>query len=467
MVSWMERLGVWWQRRRAPVPAMQDEAGRRAYITFEQTLEQALDAVVSIDAANNVTFYNAAAERLWGYPRDAVIGRNVSMLVPFAIQGSHDAMVNANRAGRPDRIVGKSREVQLERADGTLLWVSLAMSRIQLPDGIHYTAFVRDVSEEVARREMLRLLAMVADHTDNAVVITDAGGITQYVNHGFERMSGYAAAEVVGRKPGDVLQGRATDRMTVASVRRKLLAGEAIHDEVLNYRKDGTAYWASMVVNPVRTADGTIEKYVGVIADITATKLRSEDDRVRLQAIDRTNLVAEWALDGCWLTGNPLLRDLLGADAPAVPANVLDSMGRAGREALADQRDASGALVLERSDGEGVRIAATVSVLRDAEGQPTRLVMHGHDVTARHDASQHVLDLTDRVESIAATVTKISFQTHVLSLNAAIEAARAGAEGKGFAVVADEVRTLAAQSKDAAARIATLLATARDRLAVM
>ncbi|WP_283248875.1 PAS domain S-box protein [Luteibacter aegosomaticola] len=467
MGAWLERWQRWWHRRDRALPVVEEDAGRRAYITFEQTLEQALDAVVSIDAGNHVTFYNAAAERLWGYPREAVIGRNVSMLVPVALQAGHDGMVNANRAGRPDRIVGKSREVRLERADGTLLWVSLAMSRIHLPDGIHYTAFVRDVSEDVARRETLRLLSMVADHTDNAVVITDAQGLTEFVNDGFSRMSGYAAADLVGQKPGHILQGRATDAGVVTTVRRKLMAGEAMHEEILNYRKDGTPYWVSMVINPVRGADGAVEKYVAILSDITRVKLRSEEDRIRLQAIDRSNLVAEWALDGCWLNGNPLLRDLLGAEAPAQAVNVLDTVGAGGREALASQRDATASLLLARAEGEGVRIAATVSVLRDVEGQPAKLVMHGHDVTARHDASLHVLDLTGRVEAIASTVTKISFQTHVLSLNAAIEAARAGSDGKGFAIVADEVRALAAQSRDAATRISHLLATARERLAVM
>jgi len=463
----MKKIILRWLARWLDRPATvtddppRDEA---AFRTLEQTLEQALDAVVTIDASNNVIFYNASAERLWGYPRAEVLGRNVSMLVPFALRAGHDALIDANRDGQPDRIVGTSREVQLERADGTKLWVSLAMSRIRLDHGIYYTAFVRDVSAEVARRDALRLLSMVADHTDNAVIITDASGMAEYVNHGFRRMSGFAPEDILGRRPGEVLQGSATDPHAVAAVRKRLHAGQAIYEEILNYRKDGEPYWVSMVINPVRAANGGIEKFVAIMANITPTKLRSEEDRIRLQAIDRSNLVAEWALDGYWLNGNPLLRDLLGGDAPRGNANILEAVGAAGRAALDDQRDAPASMVLERHDGGDLRITATVSVIRDSEGQSARLVMHGQDVTARHDTDSHVLDLTSRVETIASTVSKISFQTHVLSLNAAIEAARAGPEGRGFGVVAKEVHVLASQSKEAADRISHLLASARMHL---
>lgn len=434
-----------------------------AYRTLEQTLEQALDAVVSIDASNHVTFFNTAAERLWGYARNEVLGKNVSMLVPFMLRASHDALVDANRAGQPDRIVGISREVELERADGSHLWVSLAMSRIHLDEGIHYTAFVRDVSQEVARRASLRLLSMVADHTDNAVIITGPEGRAEYVNTGFVRMSGFSPDDILGRTPGEVLQGGATDPATVVSVRRKLAAGEALYEEILNYHKDGTPYWVSMVINPVRDASGVIEKFVAIMANITESKLRSNETHIRMQAIDRSNLVAEWALNGCWMNGNPLLQDLLGAGA-GKGTNILDALSREGRSAISEQRDASAAVIFPRQEGGDVRVAATVSVVRDSEGHPAKLVMHGHDITARHAADAYVMDLTARVETIAATVTQISFQTHVLSLNAAIEAARAGAEGRGFAVVAEEVRQLAGQSKDAASRISALLASARERL---
>lgn len=92
-----------------------------------QTLEQCIDAVVTIDEHNNVTFYNAAAERLWGYSRDEVMGQNVKMLVPRFMQPRHDGFVNANRSTGRDKIVGTSREVVVERKDGSKCWGSLSL----------------------------------------------------------------------------------------------------------------------------------------------------------------------------------------------------------------------------------------------------------------------------------------------------------------------------------------------------
>ncbi len=97
---------------------------------YEQVLSQALDAVVSIDEKNLVTFYNAAAEQLWGFKREEVVGKNVKMLVPHAIQHQHDGFVNANRDTGQDKIVGTSREIEIERKDGSKVWGSLSLSKV-------------------------------------------------------------------------------------------------------------------------------------------------------------------------------------------------------------------------------------------------------------------------------------------------------------------------------------------------
>ncbi len=118
---------------------------------LKSALEQAIDAVIIIDAKNNVTFFNAAAERLWGWSRSEVLGQNVKMLVPEAIRGAHDSMIHANRTGGANKIVGTSRRIALHRKDGGRVAVSLALSKIKMADGWGYSAFVRDMSAEMER----------------------------------------------------------------------------------------------------------------------------------------------------------------------------------------------------------------------------------------------------------------------------------------------------------------------------
>ena len=127
----------------------------------------------------------------------------------------------------------------------------------------------RNKRELQAREHEARELAMVVDRTRNAVIITDAQGRIDWVNHGFTRISGYTFEEARGRKPGALLQGPATDPACIAAMRAKLATGEAFETEVLNYRKDGAEYWLHLEIQPIRSADGQIEKFMAVELDIT------------------------------------------------------------------------------------------------------------------------------------------------------------------------------------------------------
>lgn len=124
---------------------------RKNRLAIRQTLESTMDAVVSIDQDNLVTFFNAAAERLWGYSSAEVVGRNVKMLVPPDMQGDHDGFVNRHRDTGVNRIVGTSREVPIHRKDGSTGNAILLLSITDLEDGTKlYTAFLKDVTAQRA-----------------------------------------------------------------------------------------------------------------------------------------------------------------------------------------------------------------------------------------------------------------------------------------------------------------------------
>ncbi|WP_088651120.1 methyl-accepting chemotaxis protein [Marinibacterium profundimaris] len=147
------------------------------------TLENAIDAVVVIDTANCVIFFNAAAEELWGYRREEVLGHNVKMLVPREHQPPHDNYVETNRRTGNDKIVGSSRDLQLVRKDGTEVSVSLALSKMRVGNSFAYAAFVRNISEEYAALESL--LGQVSFSADNVLSgCTDLSGAVSKVSEG-------------------------------------------------------------------------------------------------------------------------------------------------------------------------------------------------------------------------------------------------------------------------------------------
>jgi methyl-accepting chemotaxis protein len=432
---------------------------------IEQTLEQALDAVVCIDENNNITFYNAAAHRLWGYSRDEVLGKNVKMLVPKAIQPQHDSYVNANRTTGRDKIVGTSREIKIERKDGSVLWGQLSLSKVKLADKTLYTAFVKDVTEEVERRTEREMLSLVANETDNAVIITNPEGFIEYVNYGFERLTGYSRSEVKGLKPGAFLQGQETDRMTVERIRQHIRNREPFYDEILNYSKNGEPYWVSLSINPVFDENRQLKNFISVQANITQVKQMALDFTRKLDAISGALVLMEVSISGKLITENSLLQQKLSGfmTEQDFASKVLTDLSSDEKRTLLESGYVSVKQIVQNAN-RSLALDSRLCALKNFRGEVTQYVYFGIDVSDRKVAisetqlaMQGVLEVSQTISQIIGTINGISEQTNLLALNAAIEAARAGEVGRGFAVVADEVRNLAANSRAASNEIDLLV----------
>jgi len=432
---------------------------------IEQTLEQALDAVVCIDEHNRVTFYNRAAEKLWGYSRAQVMGQNVKMLVPKAIQAQHDDYINTNRVTGKDKIVGTSREIKIERADGRIVWGQLSLSKVRLSDKTLYTAFVKDVTEEVIRREEREMLSLVANETNNAVIITGPDGLIRYVNNGFERLTGYLLHDIRDKKPGSFLQGPETDPGTVERMRQHIKRQEPFFDEVLNYTKTGEPYWVSLSINPVFDDTGQLKSFISVQANITEVKQLALDFTKKLDAIGGALVLLGINPRGQVQYANALLEQKLSGicTTQEFSSDIFQSLSGKEQEQLAKQGNIAKLASIERN-GKPLTLDARLCSLRNVKGEITQYVLFGIDITERRiavsqtqAAMQQVLTASNTIIQIIGTINGISEQTNLLALNAAIEAARAGELGRGFAVVADEVRTLASNSKTASSEIDKLV----------
>ena len=119
------------------------------------------------------------------------------------------------------------------------------------------------------RQDELRKLSYVASRTDNIVVITDSGGYIEWVNHSFTTLTGYSENEVVGRRPGELLQGPDSDQETIAYMRRRLQQQKGFKCELLNYSKDRTSYWVAIEVQPVHDDEGVLTNFIAIERDIS------------------------------------------------------------------------------------------------------------------------------------------------------------------------------------------------------
>ena len=236
---------------------------------FGPVLEQAIDAVVMFGPDDTVTFFNQAAERLWGYSRDEVIGRESSLLLSLPTPRRSSSIRQPSAS--PPR-PGTSTELPVARKDGSIAWITLSLSDIRSGDLRFRTAFARDITGDMQRREEIYLPSLVADETDRAVIITDIRRRIVYCNRAFTAMFGYERSEVMGRSPTALLRGRHTDPKTLANLNDLAGRERGLREEILGYTKSGREIWLSASINPIRDHAGRFRHAVSVIADITEAK---------------------------------------------------------------------------------------------------------------------------------------------------------------------------------------------------
>ncbi len=117
----------------------------------------------------------------------------------------------------------------------------------------------------------LKQLSLIAQNTSDCMIITDSEGFALWVNDGFYKLTGYTIEDIRDRKPGRILQGKATDPETVKRIREKLSNREVVMEDIINYDKSGRKYWTRILINPV-FENGELTNFIAVQNDITERK---------------------------------------------------------------------------------------------------------------------------------------------------------------------------------------------------
>lgn len=201
-------------------------------------------------------------------------------------------------AGRPARglAVSAARRSDTSAAREALWVVGVPLTDAPAPLTRQSLVILLPVREEATLRALQEragdLHARAAMASELSFTISDPHAEDDplvWVNPAFERVTGYTAADSVGRNCR-FLQGPGTDRATVDRLREALRRGETFAETLLNYRKDGTPFWNQVVISPVLDADGVITHHVGIQADVTE---RVELERARDEALDEARVTSE------------------------------------------------------------------------------------------------------------------------------------------------------------------------------
>jgi len=157
-----------------------------------------------------------------------------------------------------------------------------------------------DISRRRRSEQEARLRRRALDMITQGICITDQGlpdNPIIYQNPAFARMTGYPAAETIGRNCR-FLQGPGTDPAAVEEVRRGVREGVAVQVELLNYRKDGTEFWNALILSPVLDEGGRLTHFVGVQSDVTARRLADRDrarDALRYRTLVEATASIVWS----------------------------------------------------------------------------------------------------------------------------------------------------------------------------
>ena len=297
-------------------------------------------AIYLLDAEGNVSSWNAGAERFKGYRAEQIVGQHFSRFHTPEDQARGVPAAALQTARREGKFECEGWRV---RKDGSRFWASVVIDPIF--DGAELLGFAkitRDITEQKAARDALHaseqhFRLLVQGVVDYAIYMLSPGGEVSNWNAGAERIKGYQAAEVVGSHfsrfytEPDRQDGLPQKALATAEREGKY------ESEGWRVRKDGSRFWAHVVVDPIRDDSGTLLGFAKITRDVTEQRQAAQSlEQTRAALFQAQKMEAIGQLTGGIAHDfNNLLSvvssglEIIKVQAHAIDARVLDSMNRA------------------------------------------------------------------------------------------------------------------------------------------
>ena len=385
-------------------------------------LDTAVDGVVIVDDQGLFEGLNPAAERIYGWSRQELIGRHVNTVIPARFHlGDPDYLPKLMRRGESS-IIGGSQEVEVQRKDGSLLPIRLAIGLVDLPGKQLYVGFISDISENKAMENALRdseqqyrsLIRNIPGVSFRCLL--DEDWTMLFISEAVETLTGWEPEAFTERRLAFTRMIHPADRDVVAQqVLDAISAGRNYVVEYRLQRRDGSEIWAWESGGAVTDQFGRTKWIDGVILDVTETKLRNAEFEGTVTAISRALAVIEFDLCGHILTANQNFLDLMGYRLDEIQGQhhrmfcEVDYVASQEYETfwahLGRGEIDSGEYLRLGKGGKDVWIQASYNPIFNAEGKPFKVVKFATDLSQRREMEEALRAERDRAEQAAAAKT--------------------------------------------------------------
>jgi len=417
-------------------------------------------AVFLLDRQGNVATWNAGAERFKGYRADEIIGQHFSSFYPPEAIASGWPAHELEVASKTGRFEDEGWRL---RKDGSRFWASVVITALPGENGEvrGFLKITRDLTERKKAEETLRLSEerfrlLVEGVRDYAIFMLDPDGRVATWNAGAQRLKGYTVSEIVGQHFSRFYLQEALDNGWPDDVLRRALKNGRDEDEGWRVRKDGTKFWASVVVTPLYDEQGKLLGFAKLTRDLTERR-EAEENTHRLLVEEAARKAAQQLADeleqrrnqlhvtlssigdavavvdrtGAVTFLNPVAQDLTGWSQHHAQGRPLAEVFRIVNEktrlpvpdpvetVFRENRivELANHTALLTRDGREVPIEDSAAPIRDRNGNITGAVLVFRDVTRARRAMEDRLYLAAIVESSDDAIIGQSLDGRIASWN--------------------------------------------------